>query len=127
MIANFPVLINAVSMGASIGATGATKALRVQGCSRASFQAKYSGAGVGVVDFLISNDPSACDRNGVVQDSTKFAPIPSRPAAFSSQDPDGSRTDGYYGFADLAAHWLLPIYTRTSGTGTLTVRGGTNK
>jgi hypothetical protein len=122
----FSKCIDGASMGASIALT-AVKALNVRGYSRASFQSAISGAGVGVVDFVISDYPGACDKDGNVLDATKFVPIPSRPAAFSSQDPNGTLTGGYYGFADLAAAWLAPIYTRTSGTGTLTVTGAANR
>ena len=115
---SFVKCLNAVSMAATIN-SGVP--MNMNGYSRASFQTVWTGDGVGVMNFLVSNQPDAV-LNGVV-DLTKFKQLVN-PAAFAAQDPAGTAGGGYYALADLACAFLLPVYTRSSaGTGVLTVHG----
>jgi hypothetical protein len=98
------------------------KALDMNGRKTASFQAFYTGAAVGVLDFLQSNRPDAIDPVTKVPDLTKFTALVS-PTAFGAQQPNGSRASGTFGFADMACEFLLARYTNASSTGTLDVWG----
>lgn len=111
--------INAASMAADI-AGDVCKPLDMEYYDQASFQAFYTGSGVGVLHFAVSNRRDAVDKVTGVPDLTKFTTIPN-PLDFADQDANGAKASGWYPLADLACAWLLCFWTRTSGTGSLTV------
>jgi hypothetical protein len=107
-------VINNASSAASLDGSAGIIPLAIKGKKTGSFQMKWPSGTSGAWHFYGSNQPDAV-KDGV-PDLTKFTQIPDA-SGWSSLQPNGSNTGGYFTFADLAVEWILPFYTRTSGGG----------
>lgn len=112
--------INAQSMGASItGAITSTQYLDDIG-----IQFTWSGSPVGLLSIEISAD-YARDINGNVTNTGHWVPITfsywnGSSLVTGTTVPTSVGSPVYFDLALLSAPWIRPVYTRTSGTGTLT-------
>jgi hypothetical protein len=107
------VITNA-STGASFDGSTGVVPLNIAGKKTGSFQIDWPNGSTGAFHFLVSNQADAV-KDGVPTLS-KFRQIADA-SAWSTLQPSGSNTGAVFTFADLAALWILPFYTRTSGGG----------
>lgn len=98
------------------------------GCPRCDFQCIWTGTPTGVFTFQVCDYPGSifnADQTAV-SSSVTWTTL-TNPAAFTALQPAGAAGSAVFGFADLASRWIRPIYTNTSGTGTLTFVYGSAK
>lgn len=92
----------------------------IYGCSRVSFQCIWTGTPTGTFTFQVSNFAGEMfNDNGTVKSTVTWTTL-TNPAAFSALQPAGSASNADFSFADMAQKWVRPIYTNSSGSGTLT-------
>lgn len=103
------------------GTTAITgKAVHIFGLSKASFQAIWTGTPTGTFTVQVSNYPgNVYNDDGTIISSVTWTTLTS-PAAWTALQPAGAAGNADFSLADLSQRWIRPIYTNTSGTGTLT-------
>jgi len=90
------------------------------GHTRVSFQAIWTGTPNGTFTFQISNYPGTIfNSDGSVISSVTWTTL-TNPAGFAALQPAGAAGNAEFGFADMSAKWIRPIYTNASSTGTIT-------
>lgn len=110
--------LSAGSMTGTTALTGTPK--DIYGCSRVSFQAIWTGTPTGTFTFQIANFPGDIfNADGTLKSTVTWTTL-TNPTGFTAMQPGGTAGSGDFSFADLAHKWIRPIYTNTSGTGTLT-------
>lgn len=92
----------------------------LEGHSRVSFQAIWTGTAVGVFTFQIANFPGEIfNADGSVKSTVTWTTL-TNPSGFTALQPNGTAGSSDFSLADLAHKWIRPIYTNTSSTGTIT-------
>lgn len=109
-------LINASSMGTSI--TGPVTFLK--GLSGICYDIKWTGTPVGVFTIEVSNT-YAQNPDGSVKTAGNWTVIPSASFAGTYPVPSGSASNGMIEVVGTETNCIRLVYTRTSGTGALTV------
>lgn len=104
-------IVNAVSMAASITST----ITNTQYLDNVGIQGTFTGAPTGAFSVQISAD-HAEDANGNVTVTGNWVTLTLSPAPTAS----GSGDSFYIDLNQLSAPWIRLVYTRTSGTGSLT-------
>lgn len=108
---SFP-LVDAESMGASI----TSEPLDIRYQDNISLQFHYTGTPTGTFDIQVSNDYNKQDPSGTQNSAGNWVSL-----GVSMTNPAGAAGDDFYDLNQMSAMWLRVVYTRTSGTGTLTV------
>lgn len=114
---NWTPITNGTMTGTSV-VTGTPN--RLWGHSRCDFQCIWTGTPNGTFTFQISNFPGEVfNADGTVKSSVTWTTL-TNPSAFTALQPAGAAGSSDFGFADLSAKWIRPIYTNASSTGTIT-------
>lgn len=105
-------LVSAASMGASV--TSPPVEVKLQ--DNVGFQMNWTGSPVGTFSFQVSMDYLA-DTNGNVVNAGNWITLPVTPAITAAGVPDVAYVD----LNQISATYARVVYTRTSGTGSLTI------
>jgi len=107
----FPVhIFNAASMATSL----TSPVVEIRNQDNVGIQLHWTGAPVGDFDFQISSD-HAQDSQGNVTNAGNWVSLPLSPAISAA----GSADDAYVDLNQMSAMYCRVVYTRTSGTGSL--------
>lgn len=107
----FPVhVFNAASMATSL----TSPVVEIRNQDNVGIQLHWTGAPVGDFDFQISSD-HAQDSQGNVTNAGNWVSLPLSPAISAA----GSADDAYIDLNQMSAMYCRVVYTRTSGTGSL--------
>jgi len=107
----FPVhIFNAASMATSL----TSPVVEIRNQDNVGIQLHWTGAPVGDFDFQISSD-HAQDSQGNVTNAGNWVSLPLSPAISAA----GSSDDAYVDLNQMSAMYCRVVYTRTSGTGSL--------
>lgn len=107
----FPVhVFNAASMATSL----TSPVVEIRNQDNVGIQLHWTGAPVGDFDFQISSD-HAQDSQGNVTNAGNWVSLPLSPAISAA----GSADDAYVDLNQMSAMYCRVVYTRTSGTGSL--------
>lgn len=109
-------LIDAGDMGASI--TG--PATIIKHLPGISYDIAWTGVPVGTFQVQVSNS-YALNADGTVQNAGNWTTIPSSSFTGSYPVPSGSASNGFIDVVGTEAYAIRLVYTRTSGSGALTV------
>lgn len=107
----FPVhIFSAASMATSL----TSPVVEIRNQDNVGIQLHWTGAPVGDFDFQISSD-HAQDSQGNVTNAGNWVSLPLSPAISAA----GSADDAYIDLNQMSAMYCRVVYTRTSGTGSL--------
>ena len=107
----FPVhIFNSASMATSL----TSPVVEIRNQDNVGIQLHWTGAPVGDFDFQISSD-HAQDSQGNVTNAGNWVSLPLSPAISAA----GSADDAYVDLNQMSAMYCRVVYTRTSGTGSL--------
>lgn len=112
---NVPI-VNAVSMAASI-TSSPTNINRLPGLS---YDIIWTGSPVGTFQVQVSNTYSQ-NPDGTVHNAGNWNTLPTASFTGTYPVPAGSGGNGFLDVVGTEAAWCRLVYTRTSGTGALTV------
>ena len=116
---------NSQTMTSTNVLTGTPK--HIFGCTRVTFQAIWTSTPTGVFTFQVSDYPGDIfNADGTVRSSVTWSTL-TNPSGFTALQPAGAAGNASFNLADLSNKWIRPIYTNTSGTGTLTIVYGSSR
>jgi hypothetical protein len=105
-----------MSTGASMGADYTTGGMNTEGLDNVGLQVVYTGTPTGSWSFEVSNDAAQLP-DGTVSGGTWIALT----LASAPPNPSGSGSSFVVDFNQLPYRFLRVKYTRSSGTGSLTI------
>lgn len=109
-------LVNAVSMAASI----TSAPMIIQRLPGISFDIAWTGAPVGTFQVQVSNTYTQ-NPDGTTANAGNWTTLPSASFSGTYPVPAGTTGNGFLDVVGTEAYAIRLVYTRTSGTGNLTV------
>ncbi|MES2181065.1 MAG: hypothetical protein V4493_03080 [Pseudomonadota bacterium] len=110
-------IINAHSTGASFNGTPSI----IQRLPGISYDIAWTGTTHGTISIEVSNTYSI-DATGAVLDAGNWNALPSAAFIGTLPAPAGSPGNGFIDVIGTEAYAIRPVFTRTDGTGTMTIQ-----